>query len=506
MEKNTKFSPTLIFWLIFFYLLSFQFDSFVLGDEKKNDKIKKIDKILTFYESAGKVNAAVLVAEKGKVIYKKAFGYADFEKKIPNETDSKFYIYSLTKPFTAVLVMQLVEEGKMKLAGKISEYLPYYRKDIGDKVTIHHLLTHTHGIPETDVSDLPGRVPYSVEEFVTKYLSGDLEFEPGSQFKYSGLPGYAILGAIIEKVTGKTFKEVLEEKILKPLDMKNTGFIETGKRHEKETVRYSRLSTFEFKKRTGDFVNIHFNGSSSMYSTVDDLYKFSQALIFEQLLSKESKDLMFKPHILAKHDNHYGYGWYLGEQYFMKVKRSFYLHGGGNAAFFFQVPKDNVVFIYLTNLAVYDFLTVIAINSEIIRILYDFPYLPFPKNYCYINLYRVMKEKGIEAALKHYRFLKKNHADKYAFSEDEFIYLGKFLLDKGKIKETIEICKLALESNPKSWKAFHYSGKAYLRIDKKALAVESFQKALEFNPNSNDEEKKAYDEGVKKLKELQGKK
>jgi CubicO group peptidase (beta-lactamase class C family) len=505
MEKKSRFSLSAAFLLIFLYLFSFPFNPIVLGDEQENDKVHKIDKILAFYESSGKVNAAVLVAEKGKVIYKKAFGYADFEKKTPNETDAKFYIYSLTKPFTAVLIMQLVEEGKLKLDGTITDYLPYYRKDSGEKVTIHHLLTHTHGIPEADVSDLPPKISYSVEEFITKYLSGDLEFEPGSQFKYSGLPGYAILGAIIEKVTGKTYKEVLEEKILKPLDMKNSGFINPEQRQEKETVRYSKLSTFEFEKRTGDFVNIHFNGSSSMYSTVDDLYKFSQGLISDQLLSKKSKDLMFKPHVFAKH-NFYGYGWYLGQQYFMKVQRSFYFHGGGNAAFFFQVPEDNVLVVYLTNLGLNDFLVVIAINSEILRVLYDFPYLPFPRAYCDVTLYRVMKEKGIDAALKHYRYLKENHADKYAFSEKEFIYLGTFLLKKRQIKEAIEIFKLALESNPKSWKAFNYSGKAYLKIEKKNLAVESFQKALQFNPNSNDEEKKAYQEGVKKLQELQGKK
>lgn len=505
MEKKSKFSLNASFLFIFLYLFSFQFNPFVLGDEQKNDKVHKIDKILTFYNSSGKTNAAVLVAEKGKVIYKKAFGYADFEKKIPNETDSKFYIYSLTKPFTAVLIMQLVEEGKLKLTGKISDYLPYYRKDIGEKVTIHHLLTHTHGIPEADVSDLSPKISYSVEEFVTKYLSGDLEFEPGSQFKYSGLPGYTILGAVIEKVTGKTYKEVLEEKILKPLNMKNSGFITAGQRQEKETIRYSRLSTFEFERRTGDFVDIHFNGSSSMYSTVDDLYKFSQGLISDQLLSKKSKDLMFKQHVyVGRH--YYGYGWFVGRQAFMSVQRLFHEHAGGKAAYFFQIPEDNILVVYLTNLGLNDFLVVLAINSEILRVLYDFPYLPLPKDYCTIILYRVMKEKGIDAALKHYRYLKENHADKYAFSEKEFVYLGEYLLKTGKIKEAIEIFRLALESNPKSWKAFNYSGKAYLKIEKKALAVESFQKALEFNPNSNDEEKKAYEEGVKKLKELQGKK
>src|ERR1043165_6897021 len=162
------------------------------------DKVQKIDELLKMYFYYGQLNGSVLVAEQGKVIYKKGFGMANMEWEIPNQPDTKFRVGSVTKQFTATLILQLVEEGKIKLDGKLSDYLPDYRKDTGDKVTIHQLLNHTSGIPS--YTGLPGfirdvsRNPYTVDEFVKKFASNDLEFEPGSKFSYNN-SGYFLLGA-----------------------------------------------------------------------------------------------------------------------------------------------------------------------------------------------------------------------------------------------------------------------------------------------------------------------
>jgi CubicO group peptidase (beta-lactamase class C family) len=149
------------------------------------------------------------------------------EWNIPNTPDTKFRLGSITKQFTATIILQLVEQGKIKLDGKLSDYLPDYRKDVGEKVTIHNLLTHTSGIP--NYTSQPGffenvsRNPYKVDEFVKKYASGDLEFAPGSKFLYDN-SGYFLLGAIIEHVTGKPYEQVLKENIFDPVGMKNTGY------------------------------------------------------------------------------------------------------------------------------------------------------------------------------------------------------------------------------------------------------------------------------------------
>src|SRR5690349_4651879 len=169
------------------------------------DKGAKIDELLSLYQKYDQFNGSALVAENGKVIYKGGFGLANMEWNIPNTPDTKFRLGSITKQFTATLTMQLVEQGKIKLDAKISDYLPDYRQDIGQKVTIHQLLTHTSGIPS--YTSQPGffqnvsRNPYKVDEFVKKYASGNLEFEPGSKYSYNN-SGYFLLGAIIEQVTG----------------------------------------------------------------------------------------------------------------------------------------------------------------------------------------------------------------------------------------------------------------------------------------------------------------
>src|SRR5687767_7225338 len=116
-------------------------------DAFAQQNVQKIDGLLKQYYDYGQFNGSVLVAEKGKIIYEKGFGMANMEWSIPNQPDTKFRIGSVTKQFTAALILQLVEEGKIKLDGKITDYLTDYRKDTGEKVTIHQLLNHTSGIP-----------------------------------------------------------------------------------------------------------------------------------------------------------------------------------------------------------------------------------------------------------------------------------------------------------------------------------------------------------------------
>jgi len=142
------------------------------GAAPAQDHAAKIQEVLTLAHKYKQFNGSALVAENGKVVYKGAFGLANMEWNIPNTPDTKFRLGSITKQFTATLTMQLIEQGKIKLDAKISDYLPDYRKDIGQKVTIHHLLTHTSGIPS--YTGQPGflenvsRNPYKVDDFVKK--------------------------------------------------------------------------------------------------------------------------------------------------------------------------------------------------------------------------------------------------------------------------------------------------------------------------------------------------
>src|SRR6478672_6023265 len=242
------------------------------------DHFAKIDALLKQYSDFGLFQGSVLVSDRGK-IYEKGFGLANKEWDIPNAPDTKFRLGSITKQFTATLILQLIEQGKVKLDGKITDYLTDYRKDTGDKVTIQHLLTHTSGIPNytsrPDFMTKISRDPYPVMDFVKKYASDDLEFEPGSKFSYDN-GGYFILGAIIEKVTGKSYEQNLREKIFDPLGMTDSGYDHSETILPKRATGYGKMPT--------GFVNSAYMDMSipyaagSLYSTARDLYKWDRAL------------------------------------------------------------------------------------------------------------------------------------------------------------------------------------------------------------------------------------
>ncbi len=140
LQKNTS---SLITLFVIVFLAAFVFQANVFSQ----DKADKIDELMKVYHEYGQFNGSVLVSEGGKVIFKKGYGLAQMEWNIPNKPNTKFRIGSVTKQFTSMLILQLVEKGKIDLEGKLTDYLPYYRKDTGEKVTVHHLLTHTSGIP-----------------------------------------------------------------------------------------------------------------------------------------------------------------------------------------------------------------------------------------------------------------------------------------------------------------------------------------------------------------------
>lgn len=204
------------------------FDGLTQKPKSSSDQApeKEIQKLVSHYANEGLFNGSILVARKGKVIYKQGTGYANMEWKTLNTTDTKFRLGSISKQFTSMLVMQLVNEGRLMLDGKITDYLPHYRKETGDKITIHHLLTHSSGIPNyTEDRKFwhHEKQSYTVSDFIRIYCSGDLEFDPGSRFAYSN-SGYFILGAIIEVIAGKPYHVVLKERILDVAGMKNTGY------------------------------------------------------------------------------------------------------------------------------------------------------------------------------------------------------------------------------------------------------------------------------------------
>jgi CubicO group peptidase (beta-lactamase class C family) len=456
------------------------------------DKAAKIDELMKVYNSYQQFNGAVLVAENGKVIFKKGYGMANMEWNIPVETDTRFRLGSITKQFTSMLVLQLVQEGKIKLEGKLTDYLPDYRKDTGDRITIHQLLNHTSGIPS--YTGLPNffeeisRNPYSVSDFVKKYASGDLEFEPGTKWNYNN-SGYFLLGAIVERVTGKPYEQVLKERIFDAVGMKNTGY------DHHETILAKRASGYE--KRLGGYVNASYLDMSlpyaagSLYSTVEDLYLWDQALYTEKLLSPQLKEVMFKPGLI-----NYAYGWVvrkapLGAQ---GEPVAIIEHGGGINGFntiIMRLPESKNLIVLLNNTGG---TKLGEMSQKISAILFGKPYKA-PLRDIAETLFNTVSEKDVQAAIKQYRELKATQRDAYDFSEPQLNSLGYRLMQMKRVKDAIEILKLNVEMFPQGFNTYDSLGEAYMENGDKNLAIQNYKKSLELNPKNTG--------AVDKLKKLE---
>jgi len=479
MRLKNKYSYALVLSIVLCGLFCFPHQGYA------QDKISEIDKFIHIYHDYGRFNGTVLVAEGGKVIYKKGFGPANIEWNIQNKPDTKFRIGSITKQFTSMLILQLLEQGKIELDGKLSDYLPYYRKDTGEKVTIHHLLTHTSGIPS--YTSMPNffeevsRDPYPVDEFVKKYCSGDLEFEPGSKFVYNN-SGYFLLGAIIEKITGKKYEEMLKERILDPLGMKNTGYDHHNTIIPGRAAGYS--TTFDGYENA-PYLDMSLPYSAgSLYSSVEDLYLWDQALYTEKLLSKKMKSLLFKPHVSAMGGS-YGYGWSVREVSFPKSKEKVISisHGGGINGFNTLIERlvDHKHLIVLFNNT--GGAPLAEMSTGIRNILYGHPY-NLPKKSIAKVIYEAIVEKGMETAVRQYDEFKKNHPKEYNFAANELNSLGYYLLQTKKIKEAIEIFKLNVKVYPKYANGYDSLAEAYMLNGDKELAIKNYAKSLELNPKN----------------------
>jgi CubicO group peptidase (beta-lactamase class C family) len=458
------------------------------------DKARQIDDLLSKYNEYGQFNGSALVAENGKIIFKKGFGQANMEWNIPNQPDTKFRLGSITKQFTAFLIVKLAEEGKIKLDVPITTYLPDYPKENGDKITIHHLITHTSGIPNyTSVPNFlkeKSRNPSSPEEFVKTFNKLPLDFKPGEKFSYSN-SGYFLLGYIIEKITGKTYEQYLQETILTPLKMANTGF------DHSEVILKNRAAGYEKKGKS--YVNSSFIDMSipyaagSLYSTVEDLYLWDQALYTTKLLSEKSMESLFKSYITFG-DESYGYGWFLSQEKIGDKQYKIVEHGGGINGFntiISRVPADKNLVVLLNNTGG----TILGEMNEAIRaILYNQTYSQ-PKKSMAIELLDVFSEQGVKAGTELYKKLKKDPT--YGIKEGHINNIGYQLLGSGKKKEAIEVFKINVETFPKSGNAYDSLGEAYLADGEKELAIANYSKSVELDP-TNENGKKILNEIAKK--------
>jgi CubicO group peptidase (beta-lactamase class C family) len=256
-------------------------------------------------EEAKTFSGAVLIAQKGQVIFKKGYGMANYEAGIPNNPNTVFAIASLTKAFTCMSVMMLAERGLLSVDDTIADYIPEFPN--GDQVTLHHLLSQSSGLFEylynPDIWLNIDRY-HTPEELLLYFMNEPLQFEPGSRFEYSN-SNYITLGNIVERVSGLPFRDFVRINILDPLKMKHTGY------DPFETDSPNRAIGYDFIDPPLLSMYCHPSipfTAGAMYSTVLDLYKWDQALYTQRLVSKATLQKIFTPGL-----GDYGYAWYIDE-------------------------------------------------------------------------------------------------------------------------------------------------------------------------------------------------
>jgi len=300
-------------------------------------------------KSAG-IQGSVLLAKGGKVILARGYGLANIELGVANKPETKFRLGSITKQFTAAAILQLQEQGKLRVGDPISKYIPDSPPAWSD-VTVRHLLTHTSGIHSytDDAGYWAGvREPSgSPLEFIKRFRNLPLDFKPGTKFHYDN-SGYFLLGVIIEQVSGLKYEDYLRKYIFEPLQMNDTGY------DWPSTILMDRASGYS-KDDAGKVVNAEFldmgqpYAAGSLYSTVLDLYKWDRALYTTRVLSAESIAAAFTPNEYEWGPGiRYGYGWGIAQVHGHKAVG----HGGGINGFstvIWRAIEEDAVSIVLSN-------------------------------------------------------------------------------------------------------------------------------------------------------------
>lgn len=323
---------------------------------------KKVD----IYLRNNNFNGAALIVHHGEIILKKGYGYANYEYGITNTPQTKFPIASNTKSFTALAIMQLQERKALCIHDTLNKYIPDFVH--GDKITIHHLLTHTSGIKNyykqwSDICHCN-----TLAEMVDRLKVWELEFEPGTSYSYSN-SGYAILAYLIEKVSGMKYETFLHENIFMPLGMNDSGS-DDGKCIIKNRA-YRYISDNKMVINAPAIDNpITLLGSGDLYSSLDDMHKWDQALRTERIVTKKSFEEMIVPHMPMQNSSTraHGYGWFIDTIRNRKVvEYSGALVGATSKVMRFI--DDEVTIIIMTN--VEDFDTFQKICDDIPAMIFD---------------------------------------------------------------------------------------------------------------------------------------
>ena len=420
---------------------------------------QKIDAHCQAYSDADLFSGVVLVARNGEVLFKKAYGPADRELEVLVHPGMKFKIGSLSKPFTATLILQLVDEGILSLDDHITDHIPEYSGKGGNLITIEQLLNHTSGIigsldPEREAKE--ERLYHNLAEMACMADTAALCFEPGSGFHYSNF-GYQILAYIAERACHIPFDTLLQERIFRPMGMSDT------RQYDAVRIEPDLVKGYEYKLLKGyenaSFIDPSYAaGAGGLISTVEDLLKFDRGFSQGKMISEELYQEMFRP---SEHGP-YGLGWEIHQQYMMPVQDTVRItsHSGsinGFGAFMGRVERDGLFVAVLKNFRSDTYISpsyAPRIGGEIISILYG-DTVDLPRKSIAKETGLILGREGTEQAIKEYHRLRDAENEAYTFDESELNMLGiELLLRFNRPEDALKIFELNIEAYPCSYNTY----------------------------------------------------
>jgi CubicO group peptidase (beta-lactamase class C family) len=473
IHLKTKFmkNTLVIFIMLFWGTSSILSQSSTLTDTIT--EASKIDKLMQYSYENGIFNGAILVSQNGETIYKNALGYADKDNDRKLNKSSVFYLASVSKQFTTMAIMILKEQKKLSYDDKLSKYFPEF-PDYANTVTIEHLMTHTSGIADHYRLDIykKGLTNSDVVEVLAKQK--ELDFQPGDKFSYSN-GGYVLLSLIIGKVSSMPFHEFMETNIFKPLGMNNTlVYDESAPKIENRAVGYNEAGAL-------DDYEIFTTGAGGMYSTLDDLHLWDQALYSEKLIPKATLEQAFTSATLNNGEStNYGYGWGVSEKEGRKVVQ----HSGGLSGYRTFLKRNiynNSGYIILTNHGD------ASNNSTIMRALDEIlegKSYKLPKVSITNKMGELLMSNDVPVAVKKIRALLDSEPDKFEADENGINRLGYTYLGDKDFEKALAVFKLNVDYNRSSFNAYDSFAEAQLASGDTLQSIRNYKNSLELNRNN----------------------
>ncbi|HNR55021.1 MAG TPA: serine hydrolase [Flavobacteriales bacterium] len=442
-------------------------------------QVARIDSLMQVIADRTDFSGTVLVGDQGEVIYHKAFGLANREWNVPNTIRSRYKLASLGKQFTALLILQMVDEGKVALDDPLVKYIPAYRVKDAERITLRQVLSHTSGMPNyhaiPDFDSIVAKQPRTLERFVDLFMDKPLLFEPGSASHYTNL-GYSALALVAQRVGGLPFSELLRTKIFEPAGMLDSFTEDDQAVKPHMTNGYVNTWTGYDREAYRDPSSVI--GSGNVTSTAMDLFRYDQALRNGKLLSDSMQREWIEP-VLGDH----ALGWMVmrvaGED---QDSLTIAYHDGGNRGFttvMYRFIGTDRCIVVLSNTGMYD---VYAVAGRISRILRGqvVPPVQIPLVAAFA---RVLGNEGRDPACTFFR----QHRNDPAYSLDGAAVnmLGYQLMGRGRLEDAICVFQMNVEAFPEVGDPYDSLAEAYMKQGRRELAIANYQRSLELDPQND---------------------